>query len=101
MSVVPALVAAARRRVIRHFQDAGATSAAQAIAPPEGRHLDRRRFEYYLRTGVIREASPGLYYLDEAALTKETAARERVMIPVVIVLTLLAIIGAVIMVLRP
>ena len=64
-SPVPAIVAAARRRLIARFREAGATSEAAAIPSPVRRLIERRLFERMRRAGVILEAGGDRYWLDE------------------------------------
>jgi hypothetical protein len=74
-----AIIGGLRRRVIRHFRDAGATTPAAAIPPPDGPPLLRRLFQQFVKRGVIREASPGRYYLDEAALADRSGIKRRIL----------------------
>ena len=77
-TVVAAMVARARRRLVEHFRAAGAISAPNAIAfTPSSRLIERRMFERMVRFGAIREQD-GRYWLDERGLVafrKETLAR--------------------------
>ena len=55
----------AERRLIEHLRRAGATSPATACPLPELHGLEEGRLERFLTAGVIREPSPGAYYVDE------------------------------------
>jgi hypothetical protein len=62
-----AAVAVARRRVFSHFFAANAVSPENAVPFVAERRLQQRQFERFCRMGVIREAKPGLYYMDMPA----------------------------------
>ena len=67
-AVAAAIVARARRRITVHFTAAGATAKDAAVAfAPDGR-VERRMFARMLAFGALKEAEPGLYWLDEAKL---------------------------------
>ena len=70
-------VHAARRRVTQILRDAGALSPETAAPVQLTRGLDRGAFERLLRAGAVREAAPGLYWLDEAALELDDRRRRR------------------------
>jgi hypothetical protein len=75
--MIAAATAAARRRVLRDFREAGAHSAPSAIPFEPKRHLDRRYFKSLLQFGALVEAKPGTYYLDEEKLVEHDAKRRR------------------------
>ena len=62
-----AAIAVARRRVFSHFFAANAVTPDNATSFATARRLQRRQFEQFLAKGVIREARPGLYYVDVPA----------------------------------
>ena len=67
-SIIAVMVARARRRLVEHFRNAGATSAARAVAfTPSSWLIERRMFERMVRFGAVREED-GRYWLDEKAL---------------------------------
>ena len=78
-AVVAAVVARARRQIVTHFTDAGATRPEAAVAfTPGGRRVDRRVFDRMVKFGAVREVKGGLFYLDEKRLAQfrtETLAR--------------------------
>jgi hypothetical protein len=78
-TIVAVAVAKARRRIVKHFTQAGATSAAKAIAYNEpDKRLERRIFQRMLAFGAVKRASEGKYWLDEAKLgdfRKESLAK--------------------------
>ena len=67
-SGVPIAVALSRaeRRLIEGLRRAGAVNAG-AARPLEPRTLQAGRLEKLVEAGVIREAAPGVYYVDETA----------------------------------
>ncbi|MEZ0241953.1 MAG: hypothetical protein ACAH11_01150 [Sphingomonas sp.] len=62
-----AAIAVARRRVFSHFFAANAVTPENAVPFASDRRLQQRQFERFLGSGVIREAKPGLYYVDVPA----------------------------------
>jgi hypothetical protein len=86
--IVPAVLAAAQQRLLAPFREAGATSPERAIPLEVDKHARNPQFQSLLRRGVLVEASPGRYYLDEAAITRESRANRPVL--AVIALALLA-----------
>ena len=75
--IIAAATAAARRRVLRDFREAGAHSAPSAIPFEPKRHLDRRYFRSLLDFGALVEAKPGTYYLDEEKLVEHSRKRRK------------------------
>ena len=75
-NIVPALIAAARRRIFRTFREAGATTQAAAIAYEPHRLIDRRQFERMQRAGVVRDIA-GRFWLDEKRASEWNAARRK------------------------
>ena len=59
-----AAVAVARRRVLGYFFAQNAVTPVKAQPFQSERRLQQRQFERFLANGVIREAKPGLYYVD-------------------------------------
>ena len=62
-----AVIAASQRRIVRQLSEAGATSPAGAISFDAERGIDRRQLQHLIRHGVVHEAGPGAYWVDEAA----------------------------------
>ncbi len=58
--------AIAERRIVEHFQDVGAISAADAVAYDPRRPSRRRAFGRLKGLDILREAGRGRWYLDEA-----------------------------------
>ncbi|HEY2824053.1 MAG TPA: hypothetical protein VGI83_00765 [Gemmatimonadales bacterium] len=88
-----AAVAGRIRHIIRAFQDGRATSpnSARSLADLRVDHgmLVRRLRE----NGVIREASPGTFYLDEAALAA-WQQRQRTIAATILALVMLGLLAA-------
>ncbi|WP_375392453.1 hypothetical protein [uncultured Sphingomonas sp.] len=77
-AAVAVLVAKARRRIIRRFDEAGAHSAPTAIAfTPRDRLIDRRMFARLQRDGALVESAPGRFYLDAEGLDRFRSAQRR------------------------
>jgi hypothetical protein len=72
-----ATVASARRRVIRHFIDAGATRPARATAYEPATGIDERQFAKLVHLGVITEAERGIYWFDRAMLDEVEGKNRR------------------------
>ncbi|HZN53867.1 MAG TPA: hypothetical protein VFB67_00970 [Candidatus Polarisedimenticolaceae bacterium] len=58
-------LAAARRRVVRRLEQAGAVSPETAMPLAGLRGLERGRLRHLVTMGVIHEAAPERYWLDE------------------------------------
>ena len=65
MSVHGARLARARRELIKHLKDAGATRDETAVPLEPEDSLERAMFKRMLRRGVIRTGMKGGYWLDE------------------------------------
>jgi len=78
-TIMAALIARARNRVVWHFTSAGATSKETAThAAASTARLDRRVFERMVAFGAIEKTPEGRYWLNEARLAdfrKESLAR--------------------------
>ena len=75
--MVASIAAATRRRIATHLRDAGALSADTAVAYTPGRMIERRQFEWMKKRGLVHEGAAGLWYLDEAAWSDDTARRRK------------------------
>jgi hypothetical protein len=56
--------------IVRAFREAGATSPRTAQRYHAHSALDESAFESLLADGIIRQRSPGRYYLDETTLRR-------------------------------
>jgi hypothetical protein len=77
-SAAAVIIIRREKDIVAHFESAGATDAARAIPPVEGRLGKRLAWRRLLARRVIREATPGSYYLDEAAWVALSHMRRRV-----------------------
>ena len=60
-------VAKARRDIQHHFFSHDAVRPDRAVAFEANRRIEERQFERMRSRGIIREARPGLYWLDVVA----------------------------------
>jgi hypothetical protein len=66
-TAVAAAVAKARRDIQHHFFSHDAVRPDRAVAFEANRRIEERQFERMRSRGIIREAKPGLYWLDVVA----------------------------------
>ena len=92
-SAITVALTRAERRLIDHLRRGGATSPATAAPLPELHGLEEGRLERFLAAGVIREPTPGSYYVDETVYA--TFRRDRR----ALVLSILGVVLAVLLVL--
>ena len=62
-----AAVAHARREIQHHFFSYDAVRPDRAVAFESDRMIEQRQFQRMRSRGIIREAKPGLYWLDVVA----------------------------------
>src|SRR3954453_9192918 len=62
-----AAVARARRDIQHHFFSQDAVRPDRAVTFDANRRIEERQFERMRSRGIIREAKPGLYWLDVVA----------------------------------
>jgi hypothetical protein len=62
-----AAIAKARRDIQHHFFSHDAVRPDRAVAFEANRRIEERQFERMRSRGIIREARPGLYWLDVVA----------------------------------
>lgn len=87
-----AMIAKARRDIQHEFFSQDAVRADRAIAFDPSRHIQRRVFERWQRSGIIREEQPGRYWLDVAAYDMDLRQRHnRVRIVLLIMVGILAL----------
>jgi hypothetical protein len=84
-----------RKRLIRHFREAGATSPAAAVTLESLGHRDSWIFEQMVRHRVFVAVEDGRYYLDEAAaglFLRERRARALFFLAIFILIWVVAMI---------
>jgi hypothetical protein len=87
-----AAVARARRDIQHHFFSHDAVRPNRAVPFEPDRMIERRQFERMQSRGIIREASPGQYWLDVVAYDIDLRQRfSRVRIVLLILVLALAI----------
>ena len=99
-----AAIAKARRDIQHEFFSQDAVRPERAIAFDPARHVQRRVFERWQRAGVIREATPGHYWLDVTAYDTDLRQRHnrlRVVLLVIFGLVLISIMTGWLTVHRP
>jgi len=89
-SIVAGMVMRARRKIAAHFFFHHAIDPQDAIAYVPQSAIEQRQFERMQRTGVIRQAGAGRYWIDIAAYRAEDDARRRRLVPIVILLSVAA-----------
>ncbi|HEX6040371.1 hypothetical protein [Longimicrobium sp.] len=75
--ILTAMLAAAQQTLLRPPRAAPVRSPRRAIPIALDEPARDAQFDSLLRRGVIVRASPGRYYLDEAALVRERRVRPR------------------------
>ena len=95
-SGVPVVVALSRadRRLVEGLRRAGATNAG-AARELDARGLEVGRLEKLLEAGVILEATPGAYYVDETAYQRYRQNRRVTALALVAALVLIGLILAI------
>ena len=87
-----AAIAHARREIQHHFFSHDAVRPDRAVAFEPERMIEQRQFERMRRRGIIREAKPGLYWLDVVAYDIDLRRRfMRVRIALLIMILVLAV----------
>ena len=83
--------AAARRRVIARMRERGAVrpNTAQPL-PDDLNRPQRHAADRLIRVGVLRQASPGAYFLDESALADYRGRQRAIALSIAIALAGLA-----------
>lgn len=91
---IAAAASRAQRDLLDHFRLAGATDPDVSIALPDTHRLARRTLDRWLRTGVVREAPGGGYWLDEHAYRQARQLQGRgTVIAALVVVGILLVIG--------
>ena len=95
MATIAAAAAAKARRGLQHaFFSLDAVQPDRAITFSPGGFAQRRLFDRWRRAGIIRDAEPGLYWLDLVAYDAELRRRHRlVKLSLSVILAALAVWG--------
>lgn len=88
-----AAIAKARRDIQHHFFSQDAVRPDRAVAFEAGRMIQQRQFERMRSRGIIREAKPGLYWLDVVAYDIDLRQRHERVRTVLLVMVLILMIG--------
>lgn len=89
-----AAVAKARRDIQHHFFSHDAVRPDRAVAFEADRRIQERQFERMRSRGIIREARPGLYWLDVVAYDidqRERFTRVRTALLIVILILMIGL----------
>jgi len=87
-----AAIAKARRDIQHHFFSHDAVRPDRAVAFEADRMIEQRQFERMRSRGIIREAKPGLYWLDVVAYDIDLRQRfTRVRLVLLVMVVALAI----------
>ena len=93
-----ALIARARREIQHHFFAADAVRPDRAVAFDPGSGIERRQFERMRAADIIREDSPGLYWLDvvayDVALRRRHQFQRNLLLAVIAILLVAMLAGA-------
>lgn len=73
------------KRMLKVFKDRGATSPKKAINPSDLIDFKRFTFNRLVKKGILKEAYPGLYYIDEGR-ENEVQKMEMTVLAVILVL---------------
>ena len=90
-------VNAAERRIVRRLREAGALRPGETDRLEGLRGLQQRRLAHLVARGVVREAAPGSYYLDEDAWDAYVSAKRRIAF---IMLGIVAVVGLIMFALK-
>src|SRR4051794_39072894 len=88
-----AALAKARRDIQHHFFSHDAVRPDRAIAFEPGRRIEQRLFDGMLARGIVREAKPGLYWLDVVAYDIDLRQRFTRVRTVLLIMVLALMIG--------
>lgn len=83
-SAAAAVIIAKEKHIVAAFREAGATSLGKAVAPATLGVHERLAFSKLRQHAVLREAGPGLFYLDEPSWEALRRFRRRLAIVVAV-----------------
>lgn len=90
-AAVAAVIVAKERAVVEAFRDVGATALVAALPLDQVGVDENVGFRRLRMHEVIREATPGRYYLDEGVWTAVRRTRRRVMFVMMAVVLILVV----------
>lgn len=93
MNTAAIALAVRRRRLIRKFTDAGATSPQAAIPVDVNDMKPGFMFKRMAQQGVFVEVADGIYYLDEAREQELRKERQKIAIGFIVVVAVLLLVG--------
>ena len=73
------------KHIVAAFRQAGATTSTRAVAPSAIGVHERIAFSRLRRRAVLREATPGLYFLDEPSWEALRSLRHRAAMVMVLI----------------
>ena len=85
-----AVIIRKEKDLVAHFRQAGAVAVSSAKSPSELGVHERMAWERLIERAVIREAAPGVYYLDEQSWNALRRMRQRMAI---VLLSILLLVG--------
>lgn len=80
MGAAAAIIIRKEKEIVRAFRSAGATTAAKSASTSELGVHERMPFRILRWREVIRETTPGRYYLDEAAWARMSKRRKQMLV---------------------
>ena len=84
-----AAIVARERHIVDAFRRAGATRPDAAATTQSLGVSERLAFRILVRDAVLRETTPGFYYLDEPSWQAKRAIRRRVALVMLVIMALL------------
>lgn len=90
-AVIAAAILGKEKRIVTAFRKAHATSASAATVPTAIGVKQRVAFTILQRRGILKEAAPGVFYLDETTWQELRRVRRRCLAVVVAILALIVI----------
>lgn len=87
--MLPAMLAAAEQKLLAPLRAAGATSPARAVPLAVDDGVSPERLRSLMRRGIVVEARPGLYYIDEAAVARGRQVSRPVLVVVILALSII------------
>lgn len=90
---VAAVLIAKERHIVDAYQRAGATSPDAAVTPASLGVDERLAFRKLVGHAVLRETTPGTYYVDEPSWRALRSLRRRLVLVFLLVAIVIALVG--------